>query len=179
MILDTNDITFRKLQEEDLQLMFKWLNTDFVIEWFGKKNHSYDEIIKKYMPYIREEIPTYSFIIVYKCKDIGYIQTYLIEDYPEYSQYVQEFEKAAGLDLFIGEKECIHIGLGKHIISKFLKEYVFPVNNAISCIIGPEPKNKAAITAYEKVGFKYLKTIQIPDENEPEYLMRLVFKDIV
>ena len=34
MILETNDITFRKLQEEDLQSLFKWLNTDFVIEWY-------------------------------------------------------------------------------------------------------------------------------------------------
>jgi len=173
-----NDITFAKLEETDIDLLYKWLNTDFVIEWYGKKNHSYDEIVNKYLPRIKGEEPTHSFIIEYKLKKIGYIQTYLIEDYPEYSQYVEINEKAAGLDLFIGEKEYIHVGLGKYIIKKFLKEYVFPITNAISCIMGPEPKNKIAIKAYEKSGFKYLKTIQVPDEDAPEYLMRIGFNEI-
>lgn len=169
---NANDITFRKLEEKDLKLMYKWLNTDFVIEWYDKKGSSFEEVSKKYLPRIRGEQPTFPFVILCNKMDIGYIQTYMIEDYPEYSQYVQTGERAAGLDLFIGEKEFIHIDLGKQILMKFLSEYVFDLNDAVSCIIGPEPKNKAAIRAYEKAGFIYLKTIQVPDEDEPEYLMR-------
>ena len=46
-----------------------------------------------------------------------------------------------------------------------------------SCIIGPAQNNHAAIRAYEKAGFKYLKTVSIPGELEPEYLMRIGRED--
>lgn len=47
-----------------------------------------------------------------------------------------------------------------------------------SCIIDPEPTNKAAIRAYEKAGFKYEKTIQVPTEAEPSYVMRIMPSDL-
>ena len=40
-------------------------------------------------------------------------------------------------------------------------------------MIAPEPKNVAATRAYEKAGFRFFKTIQVPIEPEPEYLMKL------
>jgi RimJ/RimL family protein N-acetyltransferase len=61
----------------------------------------------------------------------------------------------------------------------FLKDYVFINPQIDKCIIGPEPKNAAAIRMYEKSGFKYYKTIQIPDEDEPEHLMVLMKKDFI
>lgn len=169
----SNEISFRTLEEKDLSLMYRWLNTDFVIEWFGKGGSSFEEVVNKYLPRIKGEQPTYSFIIVCDNNEIGYIQMYMIADYPEYSQWVNIDEQAAGIDIFIGERDFIHKGLGKQILIKFLREYVFHLNNAESCIIGPEPKNDAAIRAYEKSGFKYLKTIQVLGEAEPEYLMRI------
>ena len=39
-------------------------------------------------------------------------------------------------------------------------------------------RNRAAIRAYEKAGFTYLKTVEIPDEDDPEYLMRLARADL-
>jgi RimJ/RimL family protein N-acetyltransferase len=169
----SGDISFRKLQDSDFETLHKWLNTDFVTEWYEKRGFSYEKIVKKFLPRVNGLEPTNAFIIVFQRKNIGYIQTYLIEDYLDYSLSVNEPEKCAGLDLFIGEKSYLHIGLGKHIIAKFLTDYVFPITNATCCIVGPEPKNQIAIKAYEKVGFKYLKTIQLPDEDEPEYLMRI------
>lgn len=171
-------ISFRKLEVKDLRLMYKWLNRDIVIEWYGKGGSTYEEVKKRYLPYINGEKPTFPFVITCDSRDIGYIQTYMIDDYPEYSKYVNTEEHAAGMDLFIGESDFIHRGLGKYILTKFLKEYVFRLNDTSCCIIGPEPKNKVAIRAYEKVGFRYLKTIQVPDEDEPEYLMRLYEKDL-
>jgi RimJ/RimL family protein N-acetyltransferase len=174
----TNNIEFRPLEVKDLTLLHRWLNTDHVNEWYNKGGSTYDDVVKKYLPRINGEQPIHSFIIVYDAIDIGYIQTYRIDDYPEYSKYVKAEEPSAGLDLFIGEKNFIHIGLGKEILQKFLTNYVFLINNVNCCIIGPEPLNKIAIRAYEKVGFVYYKMIQIPDEDEPEYLMRIYKNDI-
>jgi aminoglycoside 6'-N-acetyltransferase len=172
----TNKIEFRLLEEKDLKILQKWLNTYHVNEWYDKGGSTYENVVKKYLPRINGDQPIHSFIIVCDAVDIGYIQTYRIDDYPEYRKYVKPEVSSAGLDLFIGEKNFIHIGLGKQILLKFLTDYVFSINAVICCIIGPEPLNKIAISAYEKVGFVYYKTIQVPDEDEPEYLMR-IFKN--
>lgn len=175
------NLTFKRLEERDLDLMHKWLNTVFVIKWFGhsKTEYTIEDVNKRYLPRINREQPTHPYLIIINNQKIGYIQTYLISDYPDYSQYVAVNECAAGLDLFIGEKEYLNKGLGNIIIRKFLREYVFELTDAQSCIIGPEPNNKVAIKAYEKAGFKYLKTIQIPDEKEPEYLMKISKNDLI
>jgi len=172
-MFNTNLISFKRIDILDLSCIHKWLNCDFVIKWYSKRKWKLNEIEEKYLPYINNERPTQAYLILYDSMPIGYIQTYKIHDYQDYAVFVDVNENSVGLDLFIGEQEYIHKGLGKYIISKFLKEIIFSLSDAISCIIGPEPKNKVAIRTYEKVGFKYLKTIQVEGEDEPEYLMRI------
>ncbi|HEX3722640.1 MAG TPA: GNAT family N-acetyltransferase, partial [Nitrolancea sp.] len=109
----------------------------------------------------------------YAARPIGYIQIYLIEDYPDYAQFVGADEQAAGVDLFIGEIDCIHRGLGPVLLKRFLCDLVFVRPDVTSCVIGPAISNVIAIRAYEKAGFRYFKTASIPDEDEPEYLMRI------
>ncbi len=174
-----NKITFRSLEEKDLRLLHNWLNTYFVMEWYNKAGSSYENVVKKYLPRIHGEQPTHPYIIVCDSIDIGYIQTYRIDDYPEYSKFVGEDIPSAGVDLFIGEKEYIHKGLGKQILLTFLKDYVFTISAVECCVIGPDPMNKIAISAYEKVGFKYDKTVYVPDEDEAEYLMKIYKCDVV
>jgi len=172
-MLDATKIRFQKLRMADLPLMHKWLATDEVRQWYGKQDTSYQQVVEQYSPAINGQEPTDCFLIVYTDTPIGYIQTYKISDYPDYSQYLQVSDDAAGVDLFIGEVAYLHQGLGCLILKRFLREIVF-VNPAMgSCILGPEPQNKVAIRAYEKAGFRYLKTVQIPDEEEPEYLMSI------
>lgn len=150
--------------------MYKWLNTDFVIEWYDKGGSSFNAIKNKYMPRIKGEEPVYSYVIVYNNKDIGYIQSYMVENSSEYSQYLNSDESFAGIDLFIGEQDFIHKGLGKYILISFLREHIFNLNRIVGCVIDPEANNKSAIRAYEKAGFKYLKT-QVPSQEETAYLM--------
>lgn len=173
-MLDPTNIGFRPLEMADLPQMHRWLNTDFVTEWyFEPEEHTYENIEKQYIPYIKGEEPNLSYIITYAAKPIGYIQCYRICDYPEYAQFVAEAENAAGVDLFIGEADYLHQGLGGPILRRFLREVVFPTLDVVSCIIDPDESNEVAKKAYAKAGFKYLKTINNPDEPGPEYLMRV------
>ncbi len=176
-------IGFRTLKHADLPLMYRWRSMPHVSRWYYDKRPSVPptcrEVTAEYTPCIEGKEPTNCFLIMYVDKFIGYIQTYRIVDYPDYSRYVDEAEDAAGVDLFIGEAEYIHRGLGSGILRKFLRDIVFFNADIVSCIIGPEPGNRAAIRAYEKAGFRYLKTIQVPDEPQPEYLMRTGREDVV
>jgi RimJ/RimL family protein N-acetyltransferase len=173
-MFDLNQISFRRLTLDDLPLMHSWLNSADVLRWYGQRSSSYTEVVRKYSRNILGEQPTDSFLIIYGGAPVGYIQTYTIDSYPIYAQLICAEPGAAGVDLFIGEDTYRHQGLGPLVLIRFLNEVVFGTNSAPSCVIGPEPKNTVAIRAYEKAGFRHWKTISLPGEDEPEYLMRIV-----
>lgn len=117
--LDSQEINFQPLQESDFHLLHKWLTTVFVTQWY-KEEGSLENIKKKYLPRIRGEEKVSCFIIQYGKTPIGYIQTYLLTDYPEYRKYLPPTEFGAGVDLFIGEADYIHKGLGSSILKRFI-----------------------------------------------------------
>ena len=167
-------ISFRTLRASDLGLMHRWLNTAHVRRWWYAEGTSYAEIEEHYLPAIEGREATKLFLILYDGGPIGFIQSYRIsaEDDETYAGLVG-VEDSAGVDLFIGDPEYLYRGLGRHVIRRFLSEHVFSEPGIAVCVIGPEPNNTAAIRAYEKVDFRFFKTIQVPGEPEPEYLMRL------
>lgn len=81
---------------------------------------------------------------------------------------------AFGIDLFIGEPELTGHGHGPVSIRAFLRDVAFPRYGLDLCVIGPTLSNVAAIRAYEKAGFRSLKTYLEPASREQEhYLMAL------
>ena len=171
---------FRGMTMDDLPLLYRWMQAPHVLEWWwGGIAPSYEVVAEKYGPRIRSEEPTDPYIMLSLDRPIGYIQTYMIRDYPEYAALVDTDDGAAGVDLFIGEEDYLHKGLGSHILRAFLRDIVFSVGDATSCIIGPSEANRIAIRAYEKAGFRYLKTVPSPNEPTPEYLMRITRADVL
>lgn len=160
-------ISFRQVEQTDINKLYIWMNNPHVKRWFGGEV-SYDDVERKMLPRICGEKPVESYIIVHDGIDIGYIQSYMILDYPEYARVVQVNDDTAGLDLYIGDPGYVYRGLGPEIMKKFLNEYIFADEKINSCIVGPEPMNISAIKAYRKAGFEYLKTIQMPVEENPE-----------
>jgi aminoglycoside 6'-N-acetyltransferase len=166
-----SQIRFRPLALADLELMQRWLNHDFVARWWPGWP-SLAQVRAKYQPRIEGCEPTKCFIFEVEAESVGYIQCYYIRDWPEYA-IGAEGKNAAGIDLFIGARERAYRGLGPRVIREFLRCVVFREYRVDSCIIGPAQNNHAAIRAYEKAGFRHLKTVSIPGELEPEYLMRI------
>lgn len=169
--MNTYQISFKPLAESDFPLLHTWLNIDFVTKWYAKRKFSFDDVERKFAPRVHHEVPTESFMIIFDDKPIGYIHTYRIHDYPDYALCVLVDRNTAGVDMFIGDKEYIYKGYGKEIMKLFLRDIVFKKEGIDKCIAGPEESNKSAIRAYEKAGFKHLKTVQCPDEEEPECIM--------
>jgi RimJ/RimL family protein N-acetyltransferase len=172
--MDPHGISFRRLRASDLDLLHRWLNMPHVRRWWYAEGSSYAGIEEHYLPAIEGREATKPFVILYRGEPIGYVQSYPIsaEDDEAYASLV-DVEDSAGVDLFIGDPEYLYRGLGRHVIRRFLSEHVFSEPGIAVCVIGPEPNNTAAIRAYEKAGFRFFKTIQVPGEPEPEYLMRL------
>jgi len=169
-----SNISFKKLVQEDLPLLLKWRNQDFVKEWFKPGTPTMKEINEIYLPRIAGEKPTFCYIIYIDQISAGLIQTYQMDDYPEYKKAIGYKDNAVSIDLFIGNKNFLHKGYGKLIIAKFLKEIAFNKFGLKKCLIAPDPNNLAAIKAYEKVGFRHLQTVKNEEDGNIEYLMELV-----
>jgi RimJ/RimL family protein N-acetyltransferase len=99
------------------------------------------------------------------------IQSYVVDDDPDYAAQVALGRAAIGIDLFIGEPELIGRGHGPALIRAFLRDVAFPRYGVDLCVIGPTRSNAAAIRAYEKAGFRFLKIYLEPDSREPEHCL--------
>ncbi len=179
---DPKEISFRRLEVRDLPLMYHWLNENpLVNDMFAHgRPVVYEEMAATYTARIRREKPTEPYLILCGGAPIGYIQTYLWRDYPEYSCHLNLREEAASLDLFIGEEDYLHEGLGRPILQAFLRQIVFADRSVASCVITPEVRNEGALRAYEKAGFRRLRLMDDhPDEEQPIMLMRIGREEIV
>ena len=178
-MLRIESISFRKLQEDDFPLLHTWLNEPHVHEWYEKdKQNTLEEVIDDYSKDIKGEEPSTSYIALYENKPVGYMQTYKVNDWPTYADAVGYDTAAAAIDAFIGNPAFMGKGFGGLMIKKFLKDVVFSEEGITKCFIDPEPDNKRAIKSYEKVGFRYIKTLQIQGEPELAYLMEIKKEDL-
>jgi aminoglycoside 6'-N-acetyltransferase len=170
-MLDDSQIHFRSLSLDDLELMQRWLNDDFVARWWPGWPRL-EQVRAKYAPRIAASDPTKCFIIELDGRPIGFIQCYRdVADSPQLRAVLDEPERAAGIDLFLGDRVDAYRGLGPRIIRNFLRREVFVVPSTNLCLIDPAQNNFAAIRAYKKVGFHHIGTIQMPGELQPSYLM--------
>jgi len=167
---------FPALTEADLPLVRRWLLEAHVSRWWAdppRDTYPEDEL-DKYRQRVRDEgDPTEIFFIRHRGRPIGFIQSYRIDDYDEYGQALALEVPSAGIDLFIGEPAEIGKGHGARLIRAFLRDVVFARYDVAECVIGPSVKNTSAIRAYEKAGFRFLRDVQVPDEPDPEHLMRI------
>ena len=154
-----------------------WLLEPHVSRWWADPpRETYpDDELEKYRRRIRgdDDDPTRIFFIRYRERPIGFIQSYRIDDYDEYGRALGLDFTAAGIDLFIGVPGLIGKGHGPALIRAFLRDVVFATYDVAECVIGPSVKNTSAIRAYEKAGFRAFKDVQVPDEPDPEHLMRI------
>ena len=177
-VAEPDKIAFRELRLDDLATIHRWLNAEHVRRWYSFTPVSYEAVVAKYGPRIRGEAPTRPYLILYDGAPIGYIQTYRLADWPAYSTPLEIDEPAAGLDLYIGEPAYLGRGLAAPLIRRFLAEIVFAAADVVSCIVDPDPANTVALRAYARAGFRYLKTVAVPGQAQPEYLLRIGRADL-
>jgi aminoglycoside 6'-N-acetyltransferase len=172
---------FPALTEADLPLIRRWLLEPHVRRWWAdppRETYPEDEL-EKYRSRIRGDAdPTLLFLSRHRGRPFGFIQCYRIGDDDTYAASLALDAPAAAIDLFIGEPAEIGKGHGPKLIRAFLRDVVFVRYDVDECVIGPSVKNTSAIRAYEKAGFRFLRDAMVPDEPDPEHLMRLRRSDL-
>lgn len=168
-----SSVSFRPLEQSDLIQMYHWLRKPDVSRWYGAMPETLAEVEGKYLARINGDEPVRCFIVDYEEVPVAYIQVYRIDHEPEYARALNVDRDASGVDLFIGEDAFRYRGFGSLMLQEFLRRVIFTDGSMSCCVIAPVTTNTTAIRAYQKAGFRHVKTVNVPGEETPEYVMLL------
>lgn len=161
------------MRESDLELARRWLLEPHVRRWWNDDPSEADYpdgTLAEWRAAIRGEDPTDMFVIKMDGTPIGAIQSYRVGDYPEYVEETGVREPAISVDVFIAKPDLIGKGHGPALLRVFVRD-AFARYGIDYCVIGPARSNVAAIRAYEKAGFHYLKDYREEDTIDPEHVL--------
>lgn len=186
-------VTFRRFVHDDLPQLARWLADSDVARWYDDGEPTAEHLGHRYRDMLAGTDPAIGFVITIDDRDAGYIQAYEIAAEADYARQLDlpdpYRDGAVGIDLYLGEPERRGVGWGPVVLRAFLRSHVFgsqggfgppdrsggPPTGAPVAVIGPEPANHRAITAYERAGFRWFKTVHVvaeePGDTGDEHLM--------
>ncbi|WP_017187403.1 GNAT family N-acetyltransferase [Alkalibacillus haloalkaliphilus] len=155
------DLLIRKMNDEDYEIMAKWLSTEEVLEFYGDVNSpfSLEQVKEKYEPRIAEEVPVTPYIVELGDTPIGYMQKYSLSEEKKVEFGYSTHDQVYGIDQFIGVPSLFDKGIGTKMVRQFT-DYIFDNTGANVVVLDPEVTNVRAIKCYEKCGFSKVKLIE-------------------
>ncbi|MCR8644361.1 acetyltransferase [Paenibacillus sp. N1-5-1-14] len=168
MILFQNgQLRVRLLEDEDADLLVKWLSDPVVLEYYEGRDNPHDRaLVQEHFYEDREGIT--SCIIEYDNQPIGYIQMYTIDDEEREINGYAAGTRVFGMDQFIGESTFWNRGVGTLLIQGAI-EYLIHKRDADKIVMDPQAWNTRAIHVYEKNGFVKKKLMEKKEWHEGEY----------
>ncbi len=150
---DTEELTFRRLDAEDLPLLQAWLTAGPALRWYarGAATTAAEDMERKYLPRIRGEVPVSCWILMRGGHAAGYFQTYRLRDIPDHPAGSRP--GAAGLDFLLAPAE-IGQGLASPALLAFLRQVVFATPDVLRCYADPDPANLASVRSLRRAGFR-------------------------
>ena len=159
-------VSFRPLRDDDADfaLMARWLSVPRVLEWYSGLDSpwSQDDVADEYRKYLRGEEPVSCAFILFDGEPVGEIQWYPVgyDRTDGRTKVVAEPLTTWGIDVFIGEPERWHRGIGTEAVRRIIARCY--AEGASLVTIDPHVVNERAIRAYEKAGFRKVQIL-------PEY----------
>ena len=152
-------IAFRPIAQDDVELLAAWFERDHVKRWW--RNERAEDYV----------VGSEHFLIELDGRPVGMIQTYLVDDYPEWKEVVGSEPDLAGVDLLIGEDDLVGTGLGPAVLAQFAREVVFARPETTALVATVEEPNRRSWRAFEKAGFRHAADVE--EDGLPHRLMRL------
>ena len=89
------------------------------------------------------------------------------------SALIELEDHAAGVDLFIADATLTGHGVGTSVLRRFVDEIVFERRTTTCCVADPDVGNVASVRAFEKAGFRVVRTFVDPSDGQTHALVRL------
>jgi RimJ/RimL family protein N-acetyltransferase len=160
------------MRPDDLALLHEWLQRPHVQRWW-RERETYEEVVDHYLPAIEGSDPTDHYLVLLDGRPMGFVETYLVADYPDHARLVGAEPSAAGVDLFIADADLTGRGIGTELLRRFVSEVVFARTTTTHCVADPETENIASVRAFEKAGFRVVEEFLDPGDGKQHALVRL------
>lgn len=152
-----DDLDFRPLTREDIPLLNVWFNAPHARRWFGDTPEEVDE---EYLPMADGVGPVRGFIVTLGGRPVGLFSWERFGDSPDFQRlYGVSDPDAANCDVILGEADVARQGFGPRAIRAFVERVIFADARITTCIIDPHSENFIAIRAYEKAGFRFVRSV--------------------
>ena len=165
------EITFRRLADNDLPMLHRWLNEPGVVRWWEGDDVSWEGVVRDYGSQRTDS--TEHWIASVDGRDVGWIQCVPTIDEPEGAEpwwALGVDHTAAGIDYLIGDPADRGRGLGSAMIRAFVDDVVFGSHPEwTQAAADPLVANVASWRALEKAGFRFAGIVQ--DKFGPGRLM--------
>ncbi|NNM59972.1 MAG: GNAT family N-acetyltransferase [Legionellales bacterium] len=171
------DIHFSPLCETDFPTLHRWFNEPHVQTLYSLRNWTLTEVEKKLSPYVMQTVSVRGFVVFSESTPIAYCQYCPIIDYPWPNQDFPDeiIERAAGLDLLMGEVDYIGKGFGQQIVETFLQQIIWPSYDY--CLVDPDSRNTRSLRLFRKCGFTLHKVIETTDTLGIPATLQLMIKE--
>ena len=171
-----HEINFVPLSPNYFKVMHKWFNTKHVQKFYSLRDWTLEEVIHEFTPRIHQVDGTQGYIIHIQDMPIGYIQFYVLADYPSPQQNFSReiIQNGAGIDLFMGENDFLGKGISYHAFEMFLTLYIWP--KFTYCVVDPDVNNRASKNFFKKLRFKEHKIIDTKDALGCKVQLQLMIK---
>lgn len=160
VVAERGPLRIRRMRDDDAdhERMVRWRNSPHVREWWDPDDPplTVERSREEYGPLTRPESPTVAAIMELDARPIGYIQ---FHPWAPYEDELEDLgievalpEGSWGLDVFIGEADCVGRGLGTQMVD-LLCRHLFDDEDARAVALWAAQDNHRALRAYEKAGF--------------------------
>jgi aminoglycoside 6'-N-acetyltransferase len=165
------NVIFRRLADDDLPTLHRWLNEPGVVRWWEGDDASWQAVVRHYGSTSTDA--TEHWVASIAGRDVGWIQCYpAADDAEEAAQWwaLGVDQTAAGIDYLIGDPADRGHGIGSAMIRAFVVDVVFGLHPDWSqACAAPYAENIASWRALEKAGFRFAGIVE--DKDGPCRLM--------
>jgi aminoglycoside 6'-N-acetyltransferase len=171
-----HEFGFVPLRSEDLALLASWLARPHVARWWREPSEL-AAVARNYGPLAEGLEPTEAFIVHFSGRPIGYVQRYLIDEYPDWRASIRGALGEAGgigIDYLIGEPDLVGRRIGRRMISEFAKACWERYASSEHITVALQQENVASWRALETSGFRRVWTGNLessdPSDRGPSYI---------
>jgi AacA4 family aminoglycoside N(6')-acetyltransferase len=164
MSLTEDSVTLRLMTEQDLPMLYDWLNRAHIVEWWGgeEERPTLDDVFKHYLPRVMAEESVTPYIAMLGKEPIGYAQSYIALGSGDGWWEDETDPGVRGIDQSLANPNQLNQGLGTRLVRTLVKQlFADPAVTRIQT--DPAPNNRRAIRCYEKAGFVQQGVITTPD----------------
>ncbi|MFO0563384.1 MAG: GNAT family N-acetyltransferase [Polyangiales bacterium] len=169
-----SEFTFRPLTRGDFSTLLRWFNAPHAARWYCREGMTLDELEQEYGPIVDRTIPIRAHIVGYQGREIALIEHEKLGAFDEIRRHYRvDDPNTCNCDVIIGEPSLAHRGVGPAMIRAHLERFIFAQPEVRSIVIDPLVDNFIAIRAYEKAGFRFVRSVADDGEGAAVYLLEL------